>query len=444
MAAQCSLDTASPSTAVVVFTGMGRPFFSLGSLLALGSLAGCVAYDPALVQRDASPDMGGNGTCTPHHAPGRPAGDDTSMAGDVSFGLRDVVLNQSAALARMTGYDLDDFCTDDTNHASECNPGMGGRVPTDGDDGIDNQFGAALYPIVEAAVPGLEMRARAAQTAGNGLPVLRLRGWNGTMNDPVVDVTITAAVFSTMGTGLTMAPAVTIADPAHQTLADGSPVPPPVWDGQDFAWVRNDSFLGGDLDMPLVRDQQAYVNDGLVVAHLPARVDITFPTDTVGVLVRLTDAVATGQLSEDGLMLTNVIVAGRWAINDLLTTAENIGLCRGSGQYSVLNNTLIRDGDVRSTPPMPGDPVLDCDALSIGVSFTGFRMRIAGITPGLVISDQCASEAGVPDGSTAMDAGIDAGDDGGSDGGEDAGMDAFTPSVDANTDTTIDTTIDSH
>ena len=406
---------------------MGRPLLALAWLTLVGSLAGCVVYDPALVRRSDVGSDTNNGTCTPRHAPARPAGDDTSMPGDVSFGLRDVVLNQTAGVARMTGYDLDDRCTDDTNRLTECNPGMGARAPaTDGIDGIDNQFGAALYPLVEAAVPGLEMRARAAQMAGNGLPILRMRGWNGTMNDPVVDITITAAVFSTAGTGMTTPPAVTITDATHFTLADGSPVPAPAWDGQDWAWARDDSFLGGNPDTPFVRDQQAYVVDGLIVARLPARVDIVFPTDTVGVLVRLTDAIATGRISADGNMLSDVVVAGRWSITDLLSTAENIGLCRGTGEYNVLQTTLFRTADVRSTPTMPGDPVIDCDALSIGVSFTGYRMRIAGITAGLEITDQCLSEAGVPDASTAMDAGMDAGSDAGSDGGHDAGHDAGT------------------
>lgn len=397
---------------------MGRPLFSLACLLAAGSLAGCVAYDPALVRA--------GGSCNAHHAPTRPTGMDTSMPGDVSFGLRDVVLNQTADMARMTGLDLDNRCTDLMNRDSECTPQMGAPVATDGVDGIDNQFGAVLYPLVEAAVPGLETRARTAQLAGNGLPILRMRGWNGTMNDPVVDVTITAAVFSAAGTGQATPPAVTITDPTHYTLTDGSPVPLPVWDGQDWAWVRDDSFLAGDLEQPLVRDEQAYVVNGTVVSHLPQRVDIIFPTDTVGVLVRLTDAVATGQLSADGNMLTNVIVSGRWSITDLLSTAENIGLCPGQGQYTILQSQLTRDADVRSTPPAVGDPLLSCDALSIGVGFTGYRMRIVASTPGLEIIDLCTNEAGVPDASGGGDAGmsIDGGSDAGSDAGHDAGHDA--------------------
>ncbi len=380
-------------------------------MLIVGSLAGCVVYDPALVA---------GGSCG-RHLPTRPTGENTSQDGDVVFGLRDVVLQQTAAQARMLGYDVDGLCTDSTNRATECTPGMSAPVAIDGDDGVDNQFGASLYPLVEAAVPGLEGRARAAQMAGNGLPILRIRGWNRTPNDPVVDVVITAAVFSAAGTDQTAPPGVTIRSPIDYTLTNGDPVPAPVWDGQDWVWVRDDSFLSGDLEMPLVRDEQAYVANGMVVARLPERVDIVFPTDTTGVLVRLTDAVATGQLSEDGTMLNNVIVAGRWSTTDLLSTAENVGLCRGTAQYTILQSQLGRLADVRSTPPTPGDPMLDCDSLSIGVGFTGFAMRIAGVTSGLEIVNQCLNN----DAATTTDAGTSTGD-AGTDGGS-SDMDAATP-----------------
>jgi hypothetical protein len=398
---------------------MGWRFASVAWLSIAASLAGCVAYDPALVGRvDAGADTGtdmGNG-CNPHHPPPRPSGMDTMMPGEVSFGLRDVVLDQSAGMAwRMMGFDLDNLCTDSTNRASEC---TSGQTEIDGVDGIDNQFGAQLFPLVNAAVMGLEQHARDAQMAGNGLPVLRMRGWNGMMDDPLVDVTITTAVFSTTGTGTMMAPMLMSTDAMHPTLANGMPLPAPAWDGQDWTWVRDDSFVAGNLEMPLVRDDQAYVTGGSVVARIPSRVDIIFPTSTVGVLVRLTDAFAVGQLSTDGNRLNNVVVAGRWSVTDLLSTAQNIGLCAGTPEYTILSSELARFADVRSTPPSPGDPVLMCDALSLGVGFTGFRMRIAGIATGLAILDQCTLDAGVRDGSMAMDAGTT------NDAGVDAGHDA--------------------
>ncbi len=377
----------------------------------LGTVAGCMVYDPALVTA-VDPSACGR------HVPPRPTIPDTSLPDVVSFGLRDVVLDQGA-MWREIGYDLDCRNTTTTNPLTECMPGA--AVPPDGVEGIDNQFGASLYPLVASVVPGLEERARMAQLEGRGLPILRMSGWNGEPNDPVVDITITAAVFSTSFPG-DMPPAVIINAPDDVHLASGGDLVPPVWDGADWAWVRSDSFLGGDIEQPLVRDPQAYVVNNVVVASLPERVDIVFPTDTVGVLVRLTGAVATGTLSADGTRLENIVVAGRWAINDLLDTAENIGVCRGDVRYDILSTQLRRVADLRTRATSPGDPIIACDALSIGVGFSGYRMRIAGVTDGLEIVDVCLTDAGVPadagdagdaaiesDAASSVDAGVDAG-----------------------------------
>lgn len=360
--------------------------------------------------------------------------DDSEEPGEVAYGLRDVLLSQGDEW-RTIGYDLDCLTTTSDSPASECTPPLRGPIPVDGVNGIDNQFGVSLYPIVETVIPGLEDRARAAQMAGNGLPILRMRRWNRTPNDPRIDVTITAAVFSTTFPGDTP-PTVVINGPTDYHLEGGGAVPPPAWDGNDWTWVRSDSFLAGDPEAPLVRDPSAYIVDGVVVASLPERVDIVFPTDTVGVLVRLTGAVATGTLSADMTRLENVIVSGRWAITDLLSTAENVGVCRADPRYAFLETQLRRTSDVLTRSPEPGDPPLECDSMSLGVRFTGYRMRIAGVTDGLEILNVCLTDAGVPVGDSGTgDAGVEdagaAADDAGPvdsgsapDVGVDAGVDA--------------------
>jgi hypothetical protein len=111
-------------------------------------------------------------------------------------------------------------------------------------------------------------------------------------------------------------------------------------------------------------------------------------------------------------LLSTITVAGRWSIVDLLSTAENVGICRGSTEYNILEGKLNRIADVRREPWQPGDPTdLDCDALSLGVTFVGTRFRVAGLTEGADVVSQCLTDAGV----TA---------DAGSSGSSDAGVDA--------------------
>ncbi len=366
----------------------------LGALfLAAALVSSCRVYDPDLVVP---------GVCVGRRPPPRPT-EDADPQPEVFFGLRDVVLNQSrGALWQDIGFNLDGLCTGSPEFAHECETVSGGRPQPDGNDGIDNAFGAALYPIVEAALPGLEATAREAQLLGIGFPVLRLRDWNGTPNDAQIDVTITQAVVAVPGDGENI-PEIQIVDFRAQLL-DGSPAPPPNWDGNDYVWVREDTFVAGNVDDALVHDDRAYVANGVLVMTLPERVEILFATADAGVTVRLTDALATAVITETGL--DNVLVGGRWSRVDLLRTAESVGLCRGSLQYNALESTLEGLMDVRSDPRTGGEGV-PCDALSTGVRFTGFRVKFAGLETGRSLPDLCTTQtdAGTP----TMDAGVDSG-----------------------------------
>jgi hypothetical protein len=373
--------------------------------LGVGGLgaSGCIVYDPKLVEggMDAGvvEDAGqfDAGPVTSRQPPARPSTPDDGMdVGEVAFGLRMVLLDQGDDW-REIGYDLDNRTTLAPAYDTECIPPGTPRPPADGNDGIDNVFGASLYPLVELTVPGLEMTAREAQETGFGLPVIRVTGWNGTPNDSRIRTVITTAVFTTsaQGAGPDTPPMVEVLGPRDVRIA-GEPAPGPAWDQQDWSWVRSDSYVGGDLTRPIISDDNGYVRDGVMVTRLPAGVDILFPAMDAGVLVRLTDAIATGVLDEDG-NLSTVTVAGRWSIVDLLNTSENVGICRGTAQYNILEGQLNRVADLRRQPLEPGDPTdLPCDALSLGVTFVGTRFRIAGLTEGAPLLNQCEGDAGVP------------------------------------------------
>ena len=384
---------------------------------ALGvSAAGCVVYDPTLVgaEEDAGPPTGmdadldaGPQMTGSRQPPTRPsAPDDGVDNGEVIWGLRQVVLSQGDEWANI-GFDIDNRYTQRPDYDTECTPPAAGVRPAlDGNEGIDNVFGKDLYPLVELTVPGLETTARMAQEEGYGLPVIRVTGWNGTPNDTRIQVVITTSVFATSAEGAApdMPPIVDIRSPRDVRIG-GEAAPLPAWDGEDWSWVRDDSYVGGDLSRPIIIDDNAYVRDGTFVTRLPSGIDILFPAMDVGVLVRLTDAIAVGVLGDNGDLET-VTVAGRWSIIDLLSTAENVGICRGTTEYNILEGQLGRIADLRRQPPEPDDPILDCDALSLGVTFYGSRLRVAGLTPGAPVLNQCLNDAGIlfQDAGNAVDA----------------------------------------
>ncbi len=379
---------------------MRAPQSSTIALALLAWTTGCQVYDPSLVPKDGGNT---NGVCTGRRPPPRPDVPDGDDVEERFFGLRDVVLNQGGGLWQDIGFNLDGYCTGAPDFARECDPVHSiARPQADGHDGIDNSFGSDLYPLVEATVQGLEMTARDAQMAGNGLPILRQRHWNGQPNDPRVHGTITQAVVTVPGTPEGNAPDIDIVDFQAQN-PDGTPAPPPNWDGNDYVWARDDTFLSADPDVPLVYDDTAYVADNQVIVNLPDRVEILFPADMVGVVVRLTGGTAIGTMSDDGMMLDDVVVAGRWSEVDLLRTAENVGVCMNTTEYNLLRTRLEDIMDVRSEVGS-GGPGIQCDAISMGVGFTGYRLKFAGLATGREIDSVCGlSDGGVPmpDGGTS-------------------------------------------
>lgn len=363
--------------------------------LSLVLTGACQVYDPTLVQRDA-----GAGRCEGRRPPSRPTDADSTESHEVLFGLRDVVLRQSEGrLWTRLGFNLDGYCTGAPDYGHACT--TQDRPPSDGEDGIDNVFGERLFPLVNAVVPNLEETARAAQLNGMGLPVLVLREWNGTPNDPRVHVSITQAVVTVPPAEDGAIPDIVINE-YRAELPDGSSAPAPRWEGDDYTWVRADTFLAGNPEEPLVYDNNAYVADGVVVVSLPARVEFLFPADEVGVTVRLTGGVATGRISADGRRLEDVVVGGRWSVVDLLRTAENVGVCMGTSEYSVLRSQLESFADVSSE--VDADPGVECDAVSIGVGFTGYRLQLGGVAEGRPVESTCN---GLMDGgATEADGGV--------------------------------------
>ena len=367
--------------------------------LLLLAAQGCSVIDPGLIQvdgsMDASADAGDAAVDAVADAapdvpmglrkpPARPDVADGPDVDPMTIALRDVVLNQSGLRWRDIGLDLDDLDTQAPADPVECvPPNEDAEVELDGVQGIDNAFGDKLYPIVALALPTLEADARMNQEAGLGTIVMHMGGWNGTADDPRVDI------FLTQSAAGTTADPETVTFDGFEPMVGAATAPLPEWDGDDYWFGRDETFFMGELDQPLIRDDNAYITDGFVVMRLPDRIDILFFVGTdMGVRVRLTDAYAFGQFNADFTRLEPATVAGRWSIIDLLETGENINICIGSVQRMIIENQLDTIADVRSQPGSGGAGV-SCDAISLGVSFTGIRANWGGIGPSRPLPNPC-------------------------------------------------------
>lgn len=381
----------------------------LVGLSAVLSAVGCSVIDPSLIQTDGDvPTDAGmdaadsaidQGIDAPtkmdgcdgdsRRPPPRPSGED-GTGPEVIFGLKEVLLVQRGESWRDIGFNLDGICSEPPAPLVEClPPAFPDAVEAiDGNAGVDNQFGSELTPLVDLVFPTLSDAAVNSAEEGVGVVVFRIRGWNGEPNDPRVDVTVTQSVAGAPDQG-GVPPEIEVRDfRIYEPGTENRYVPE--WDGSgtDWLWVREETFLFGDIEQPRVRDDNAYIADDQLVITLPDRVEIVFADTFNGVSVKLTDGLAVGTISADRMRLTPTVFGGRWSILDLLDTAASVGVCDGDPEFDLVVNQLNNIADVRSQPGSGGPGVM-CDALSVGVTFEGYRAQIAGLLPGQIPPNEC-------------------------------------------------------
>lgn len=378
----------------------------------LASLSGCsliIDSGQYVAERDAGPadtsveaDNGMNGVCPGAQPPSRLTATDAPGDGTYLIVLRDIMLDQrgvtggdpSVAPWRTLGFNLDSFCTSSEEPSSECAPAEGLTVELDGESGIDNTFGNSFFPVVQLGEPDFSTDLIAQQGLGIGAILLAIEDWNGGLDDSRVTVTVTQSVFGTTGAPGGGAPNVTVIG-SSAFLPDGTtPAPTPAWDGTDYFWGRDDTFVAGDPDLPNVRVTSAYVTGGVLVARLPDRTPLKLLGTGVGLEVTLTDLVVTGNVHQLFInpqpAAPRFLLAGRWGFNDMVAQSPNIGICQGTSSFRTLTTILNGMIDVLQDPPATPDPNLPCDALSVGIPFNGYAGRFGGVAEGQDIPNPCS------------------------------------------------------
>ena len=368
---------------------------ALALTLGAAAISGCDAFDESLLASNG--DGGVSSSCEDgsRQPPERPTDPDGPDGPEVVFALKNVRLDQSGDAWREIGFNLDGICSTAPDPVVECVPPRfpAAQPDVDGNEGIDNVFGGRLFPLIDLVFPELKDIAVDSAERGLGAVVVRIRGWNGQDDDPRVEVAVAQTVDTVAGAEADVAaPDITFDEMFQARLDGGELAPAPAWDGHDWAWLRADGFFMRDLERARIEDTNAYIRDRTLVVRLPDRVDIVFSDGEVGVNVRITDGIAAGRISDDLRSMGPVHVAGRWSILDLLDTARTIGVCDETPQFDLLSTQLDTIADVRSVRGSGGEGV-ECDALSLGVTFEGVPVRIAGIVDHPPLPNQCEEMA---------------------------------------------------
>lgn len=354
--------------------------------------AGCSVYDPALVPNDAGGmDAGDAATTCPPLAtpPARPSQEDDGD-NEVVFALRNITLNQDGERWKTIGYDLDGLCSGTPDGPIECDPISSSATSTqDGEHGVDNAFGRTITPLLLVAYPTLEDEARMYESYGLGAIILRIRDWNGDAEDSHVHATLSQSVYGTpaLSDGGTPMPELPDGGPSYE---DGGEPPFPQWNGDDYWWLREDSFYDGDPERPVIVDSNAYVSGRTLVMRIPDGREINFAGDTRGINFRLSDARLTADISTDGATVPRAVLVGRWAYDDVLSAVQHAGVCPGNPLYTTLSNLLRTAVDVRAVPGS-GGPGVECDAVSVGIAFDGVSAHLGGVAPAYPLPEPCAA-----------------------------------------------------
>ena len=326
------------------------------------------------------------------------------------FALKDVYIEQSAENAARIGIDLDSVVTTGQDSAS-CQPRridgeVVGQAVVDGLKGTDNSLGTSLLPTVGAVLPCLQDNLALTQGRGIGTIILQIRGWNGQRNDASVTAMLTTAVDGTaedpslLGFGPSSGVDVVYAGDLV------SAAPDPEWAGQDWWYLDPEDFDADEtgqpsVDLPNVAQTDAYVAFGRVVLPLPPGTgfkliagDGSLPSDG-SMNVVANGGVMMGDLSEDRQGLEHGLFSGRFTIEKLGEATPDIGIC--AIDATVIENLFGQYADIQSMPELDGTGA-ECDAFSLGVTFTGVAGRIAGLAvasrPKL---DPCADGFDVPE-----------------------------------------------
>jgi hypothetical protein len=365
------------------------------------AVSGCSVYDEGLIESSIV------------SAPPRPTAATSSPDDDqvLVFAIKDIYIEQSAENAARIGIDLDSAVTTGQD-GTTCQPRkvegeVVGQTIVDGKDGIDNSLGTSLLPTVGAALPCLQDNIALTQGRGIGTVILWVRGWNGLRNDASVSAMLTTAVDGTdedpslVGFGKN-----SDVDLVYTQGSQTEDAPDPAWEAEDWWYLDPEDFDEDETGLPSVElpnlvEIDAYVAFGRLVLLLPPGTafkliagDGSLASDGAMDVV-VNGGLMMGDITEDRAGLEHGLFAGRFTIEKLGEATPKIGICAINA--TVIETLFGQYADIQSLPEMDGTGA-ECDAFSLGVTFTGVAGRIAGLAPASRPKlDPCAEGFDVPE-----------------------------------------------
>lgn len=262
------------------------------------------------------------------------------------------------------GFDLDGLCTCPGPEA--CQPRDPDAGPhCDEPNGQDLSLNRDVLKVITQSPSFSPERLNADMTKGKYGILAEVRGYNGGLDDRVVEVSVYLSSGTTSDAG-------------------------PSWDGGD-SWDLDPSSLVSDAGPPSSRfvDTSAYVRGGMLVASKLGGVKLALGSGPESIDLLLSQAVMTAKLVKrpSGWALEDGVIAGRWPTRNILAAIAplnapflSVPLCSPSAKiaYDYAKLTVCNAADLSSNPSRDKDRGAECDALSFALSFAAEPATFGG------------------------------------------------------------------
>ncbi len=361
-----------------LYTGLAICGLGLTTALLLGA-PGC-SSDPAGTE-DGGTSAGGT------KKPPAKEGDKTASTDSKFYALKTIQLGDtdrggaaSATAWKKYGYDVDGLVSTDksTDHC-KLKAGAPNKVKLDGDEGIDNSFGANILPIITTAAPDAAKSINDSLNSGTFTVIIEAKGLNGEAEQT--------------NTGLT-----------GQLFAGGQLATPPKWDGTDEwsvlpALLADGSSVAGGSK---VKFADAYVNKGFFVSGTDATVTLSLAVGGAALDLTIQKATISFKKPASGVLATEGTISGVLATEQLISELQKVAgrvstsLCSGS-TFDNIANQIRQASDIGSDGKNATGA--DCNGISIGIGFTAAEVKpITKVAaPGAPTPDPCKAGDGGTD-----------------------------------------------
>jgi len=272
------------------------------------------------------------------------------------------------------GYNLDGYIStrESTEHCTPPDGGIPGVAKIDGNEGIDNAFGASLIPLLLVPAPTATKDINASITQG------------------AFTLIITADLGPETENTATGIAAELHAGAVFGSLVDCTATPsdpncsPPRFDGSDV-WPLSPE---GDTGTPVTEDfPQSFITDGTWVSGSKGRIDLAVTISGVTFTIRITQALVVMKVNGRGTSATATegTIAGIVDLQTLLDELQDVAgsvdpsFCTGPTFESLA--TQIRGSADIMNDGTNGDPSKTCNALSIGIGFDATGITLGDLGP---------------------------------------------------------------